>query len=86
MYIIINNLDHQPVISTPSLTSLYLQVHLAEFSRAADHLDTIDPVGVGSDEMAVGRAGYIAGSLWLHQTLGKVKYFQCSMSQIFLLA
>ena len=33
-------------------------------------------MGVGSDEMAVGRAGYIAGSLWLHQTLGKVKYLK----------
>ena len=64
------------VLNTPPDLSLYLQVHLAEFCRAAEHLDTIDPVGVGSDEMAVGRAGYIAGSLWLHQTLGKVKYFQ----------
>ena len=30
-----------------------------------------DPVGVGSDEMFLGRSGYLAGCLWLHKQLGR---------------
>ena len=58
-----------------------MQALLAEFCLAAEEFTVLDPVGVGSDEMFVGRAGYIAGCLWLHQALGKVntakyqKYF-----------
>ena len=73
---------HQSVLCTLySNVSLYLQALLAEFCLAAEEFTVLDPVGVGSDEMFVGRAGYIAGCLWLHQALGKVntakhqKYF-----------
>jgi hypothetical protein len=34
-----------------------------EFGEAAAELLTPDPLGCGSDEMLVGRAGYILGNL-----------------------
>ena len=32
----------------------------------------VDPLGCGSDEMLVGRAGYLSGALWLQKILGEV--------------
>merc|ERR1719382_923062 len=42
---------------------------LAQFCRAADSLTDLDPMGVGSDEMLIGRAGYLTGCLWLQARL-----------------
>jgi len=41
-----------------------------KFHSACKDLVPPDPLGCGSDEILVGRAGYISGALWLHQTLG----------------
>lgn len=54
---------------------------MEEYAGEADNLLTIDPVGVGSDEMFIGRAGYLSGCLWLQRKLGRqvlpeVKIFQ----------
>ena len=38
--------------------------------NASEDFLSLDPLGVGSDEMLVGRAGYLAGCLWLHQRIG----------------
>lgn len=38
--------------------------------NASEDFLSLDPLGVGSDEMLVGRAGYLAGCLWLHQKIG----------------
>ena len=44
---------------------------MEEYAGEADNLLTIDPVGVGSDEMFIGRAGYLSGCLWLQRKLGR---------------
>jgi len=40
------------------------------FRNASEDFLTPDPLGVGSDEMLVGRAGYLSGCLWLQARLG----------------
>eukprot|EP00092_Neocalanus_flemingeri_P068272 GFUD01083399.1.p1 GENE.GFUD01083399.1~~GFUD01083399.1.p1 ORF type:complete len:317 (+),score=51.26 GFUD01083399.1:57-1007(+) len=40
------------------------------FALAAEDYLTVDPMGVGSDELFIGRAGYITGCLWLQDKLG----------------
>ena len=48
--------------------------------NASEDFLSLDPLGVGSDEMLVGRAGYLAGCLWLHQRIGcQVTSLQASM-------
>eukprot|EP00090_Calanus_glacialis_P029255 TRINITY_DN46963_c0_g1_i1.p1 TRINITY_DN46963_c0_g1~~TRINITY_DN46963_c0_g1_i1.p1 ORF type:complete len:418 (-),score=115.98 TRINITY_DN46963_c0_g1_i1:187-1404(-) len=47
-----------------------LAQHVANYKRAGQQFLPPDPLGVGSDEMLVGRAGYLAGYLWLKQTVG----------------
>lgn len=44
--------------------------HLNAFKGCAEPLLQPDPLGRGSDEMLVGRAGYILGALWLKDCLG----------------
>jgi len=41
-----------------------------KFHSACKDFLAPDPLGCGSDEMLVGRAGYLSGALWLHRTLG----------------
>jgi len=41
--------------------------HLADFNRHATEFLESDPLGCGSDEVLVGRAGYILGALWIKQ-------------------
>jgi len=39
------------------------------FARAAEDYLSVDPMGVGSDELFIGRAGYLTGCLWLQDKL-----------------
>jgi hypothetical protein len=41
--------------------------HLADFNRHVTEFLESDPLGCGSDEVLVGRAGYILGALWIKQ-------------------
>lgn len=40
------------------------------FAKAEEDYLTPDPMGVGSDELFIGRAGYLTGCLWLQDKLG----------------
>jgi len=43
--------------------------YLADFGRHVGELLQPDPLGCGSDEVLVGRAGYILGALWIKQAI-----------------
>ena len=47
-----------------------LEQHVSSYRRAAQLLLAPDPLGVGSDELLVGRAGYLSGYLWLKHQVG----------------
>jgi len=40
------------------------------FSKAEEDYLTADPMGVGSDELFIGRSGYLTGCLWLQDKVG----------------
>ena len=40
------------------------------FANAEEDYLSADPMGVGSDELFIGRAGYLTGCLWLQDKLG----------------
>jgi len=45
--------------------------HLQSFAGAAAYCKPINFLKSGSDEFLVGRAGYLAGNLWLQENLSK---------------
>ena len=59
------------LITDSDIKCFFLQKFVEEYAGEADNLLTIDPVGVGSDEMFIGRAGYLSGCLWLQRKLGR---------------
>jgi len=48
-----------------------LEKYLQLFRAAAEDFLAADPLGVGSDELLVGRAGYLTGCLWLQAKIGQ---------------
>ena len=52
----------------PRLSALFLMKYSPR--NASEDFLSLDPLGVGSDEMLVGRAGYLAGCLWLQLRMG----------------
>ena len=44
---------------------------LLAFKQLSKHFLPPDPLGVGSDEMLVGRAGYLLGHLWIQQEINE---------------
>lgn len=43
---------------------------LANYARVAPICKSLDFLKCGSDELFVGRAGYLLGAVWLHEQLG----------------
>jgi len=52
-------------ISFTTRSETHIQTHLSKFSSLSEHLLPVQVHRCGSDEMFVGRAGYICAALWL---------------------